>query len=81
MPAAKELKINQEETVVLVEIRKCTKAAAVGPLNIAYCTDMGKGSEIVDLKNIMCLVGRVQWDGQWAMIDHNQGYQAEILDD
>ncbi|KAH6916590.1 hypothetical protein BKA70DRAFT_1249997 [Coprinopsis sp. MPI-PUGE-AT-0042] len=76
MPACRELKIKENETVVLVEIRRCTKAAASGPLDIAYCTDMGKGSEIVDLKNVMCLVGRVQWGGRWAMIDRNKGYQA-----
>ncbi|KAH6903787.1 hypothetical protein BKA70DRAFT_1299413 [Coprinopsis sp. MPI-PUGE-AT-0042] len=81
MPPSKELKIKKNETVVLVEIRRCTKAAAVGPLDIAFCTDLGKGSEIVDLKNVMCLVGRVHWGGRWAMIDRNKSYQAEILDD
>ena len=73
MPASNALQITVPETLVLAGIRTCTledQPAPLRDLDIHFYTSLGR-YEVVDIKSIQCLVGRVQDRGRWAIIDRS----------
>ena len=74
VPASPALGLLLPEQVILAGIRTCTldDRTAPGGLDIHYYTHTGR-YEVVDIKNVQCLVGRVLDRGQWAIIDRSGG--------
>ena len=62
---------NQPTTVVLAVISpRETKNET--PLNIPYYTEPSKVTpRVVDINTVMCLVGRINDRGRWAIIDRS----------
>jgi hypothetical protein len=76
MPKARELGIKKPETVVFVEIQSCDMEPTRAPgklrgVDIWLYPGMEDGTEIIDLTTVQCLVGRIRWDGWWAVFDRS----------
>ena len=63
--------INQPMNVVLAIISpRETKNET--PLNIPYYTEPSKVTpRVVDINTVMCIVGRINDRGRWAIVDHS----------
>ena len=74
VPASPALGLLLPEQVILAGIQTCMldDRTAPGGLDIHYYTHTGR-YEVVDIKNVQCLVGRVLDRGQWAIIDRSGG--------
>ncbi|KZT72992.1 hypothetical protein DAEQUDRAFT_743254 [Daedalea quercina L-15889] len=82
MPASQTLKLTEPEHLVLAGIRTCTldNRSAPGGLDIHYYTNTGR-YEVIDMKNIQCLVGRIFDRGQWAIVDRSGGLARAMYND
>lgn len=38
-------------------------------------------TEVIDATNVKGLVGRIAWDGWWAIIDRSPVAQSDVIDD
>ena len=53
-------------------VRTCSIQESNDLLDIHYYTHTGR-YEVVDIKNVQCLVGRILDRGQWAIVDRSGG--------
>jgi hypothetical protein len=68
--ASKTLKLNQPTTLILAAIRSCSNPQLMN--NGIYYYKREGHLEVVDVKCIQCLIGRVVDRGQWAIVDHSK---------
>lgn len=83
LPVAPALGLSQPTTFVLAGIQKCKTKAATRKLPMPTYAEMG-GYEIVDIKCLQCLIGRVPFTNgkKWAILDrtdasHRSDYLVE----
>jgi hypothetical protein len=81
LAASKKLKLTQPMTLILAAIRACTHLQLEG--NGIYYYDREGTMDVVDMKCVQCLVGRVSDRDRWAIIDRsdNSARPLFILDD
>ena len=81
LAASKTLKLAQPTTLILAAIRAC--ACPQLESNGVYYYDREGTLEVVDMKCVQCLVGRVSDRSRWAIIDRsdNSARPVFILDD
>ncbi|KAJ2918456.1 hypothetical protein MD484_g1965, partial [Candolleomyces efflorescens] len=70
LPAAPPLGISAPTTVLLASIHKCNIELEDQDLDFYYYRNMTH-LDMVDITCIKALVGRVAWDGWWAVIDRS----------
>ena len=82
MPPSPALRLTQTEHIILAGIQTCILEDHAAPrgLDIHCYTQMGR-YEVVDMKNVQCLVGRVLDRGQWAIIDRSGGLARAMYDE
>jgi hypothetical protein len=73
LPATPQLALDSEATLILAGIRQCV-VTATNSMGMLFYAKMGP-FEVVDMSCVMCLVGRIQTDGRWAIIDRSSGLQ------
>lgn len=73
MPATAQLALDTGSTLILAGIRQC-EVDATNSLGMPFYSKTGR-FEVVDITCVQCLVGRVQNDKQWAIIDRSGGLQ------
>jgi hypothetical protein len=66
------LGLKEKTTLILAAIRTCADARMKSENNIYYYSREGH-LELVDMKCIQCLVGRVKDGSEWAIIDRSSG--------
>jgi len=73
--------IDQPTTIVLAIISP-RETRNETPLHIPYYTEPSKvTSRVVDVNTVMCLVGRVNDRGRWAIVDRSGNMaRAEFID-
>jgi hypothetical protein len=71
LPPAPELKLKEEETLILAAIQNCPITAR-NDLDMHYYRKEGS-IEVVDMSNIQCLVGRIKTTNgrDWVIIDRS----------
>lgn len=67
MPSAQRLNLDEPTTVILALIRE---VKATLREDIYYYKDFGV-EEVVDMKTVQCVVGRVKDRGEWAIVDRS----------
>ena len=67
MPSAQRLNLDEPTTVILALIRE---VKATLREDIYYYKDFGI-EEVVDMKTVQCVVGRVKDRGEWAIVDRS----------
>lgn len=72
LPASPPLGLQQPTTVALAAIHKCDVEFKDPDLDIHYYRKMSN-VDVVDITTVKALVGRVAWDGWWAVIDRGAG--------
>lgn len=71
LPAAPQLGLDSEETLILAGVRQCV-VDATNSIGMPFYSKMGQ-FEVVDMACIQCLIGRIQIGKQWAIIDRSGG--------
>lgn len=72
LPAAPHLNLPRPTTVALAAIHKCDVELKDPELEIHYYRNMSN-VDVVDITTVKALVGRIAWDGWWAIIDRSAG--------
>jgi len=67
IPSAQQLNLGEPTTVILALIREVKATLREG---IYYYKDFGV-EEVVDMKTVQCVVGRVKDRGEWAIVDRS----------
>ena len=70
LPAAPNLGISTPTAIILASIHKCDVELEDEDLDFHYYRNMTH-LDVVDITCIKALVGRVAWDGWWAIIDRS----------
>jgi hypothetical protein len=66
------LKLTEKTTLILATIRACADPQMKGNNGMYYYSRMGL-LEVVDLNCVQCLVGRVKYGNEWAIVDRSEG--------
>lgn len=69
LPATPQLDLDTESLLMLTGVRQC-EVTATNSMDMPYYSKMGR-FEVVDMSCVQCLVGRIQKDKQWAIIDRS----------
>lgn len=84
MPVSPQLRIQEPETIVLVELCPCDLKSGPGKLrgmDIHLYSKMKSGTEIVDLMTVECLAARVYWDRSWVVFDRSGDAARAVRED
>jgi hypothetical protein len=73
LPATAQLALATETTLILAGIRQC-EIDSTNSMGMSLYSKMGR-FEVVDMTCVQCLVGRVQNNKRWAIIDRSCGLQ------
>lgn len=73
LPATPELALDTVSTLILAGIRQC-EIDATNSMGMPLYSKTGR-FEVVDITCVQCLVGRIQNDKKWAIIDRSGGLQ------
>jgi hypothetical protein len=74
LPATPQLALDTGSTLILAGIRQCVNA--INSMGLFY-SKMGR-FEVVDMTCVQCLVGRVENDKRWAIIDRSGELQRSF---
>ncbi|TEB21776.1 hypothetical protein FA13DRAFT_1757476 [Coprinellus micaceus] len=70
IPAARDLRLDHPEVVVLAAIRRCKTTRSLSRLDMHYYLEDGE-LDLVDAATVQCLVARVPWRKQWVIFDRS----------
>lgn len=87
LPAAEPLGLPEPTVVLFAAVQRCDTVYQDQDLDIHYYQNMSH-TEIIDIWSLKALVGRIPWDGWWAIIDRSGNLarsgngvdDAEIID-
>src|SRR5215510_6108194 len=71
LPATPELALDNVSMLILAGIRQC-EIDATNSMGMPFHSKTGR-FKVVDITCIQCLVGRIQNDKKWAIIDRSGG--------
>jgi len=74
LPSAPRLNLDGPTTVILALIREVKTTLGKG---IYYYKEFGI-EEVVDMKTVQCVVGRVKDRGEWAIIDRSNNMENQV---
>jgi hypothetical protein len=74
LPSTQRLNLDRPTMAILALIREVKASLRNG---IYYYKNFG-ADEVVDLKALQCVVGRVQDGGEWAIIDRSDNVDAQM---
>lgn len=72
-------KLTKNMTLILAAIRVCAKPQVNGENGVYYYSREGH-LEVVDMKCVRCLVGRVKDGNEWAIVDRSDAVFADDND-